>query len=86
MTAQNVIAEMPDRDVEAIRDILEGWKADGNENPLLPMDVDIDGDGKTDAFGLDADGNVIVVSECDLDSTVYVSEGDDAILHEPEEA
>lgn len=66
-----------DEDHVAIQQILLQWKAEGNENPLLPMDVDIDGDGIVDSFGLDADDNVIVVSGTKLEDTVYVSEGDD---------
>ena len=64
-------------DVTTIRDILMQWKAEGVENPLLPADVDIDGDGIVDSFGLDADNNVIIVSGAKLDDTVYFSEGDD---------
>ena len=66
-----------DEDHVAIQQILLQWKAEGNENPLLPMDVDIDGDGIVDSFGLDADDNVIVVNSTKLEDTVYVSEGDD---------
>ena len=66
-----------DEDHVAIQQILLQWKAEGNENPLLPMDVDIDGDGIVDSFGLDADDNVIVVNSTKLEDTVYVSEDDD---------
>lgn len=66
-----------EEDVTTIRDILLQWKAEGVENPLLPADVDIDGDGIVDSFGLDENDNVIIVSGAKLEDTVYVSEGDD---------
>ena len=69
--------ELSVEDAEAIKGILIAWKDDGVENPLLPMDVDVDGDGIVDSWGLDGDGNVVVVSGTHLDDTVYVSEGDD---------
>src|SRR5690606_16017995 len=51
-----------DEDAAAIKAILLQWKSEGNPNPLLPADVDIDGDGIVDSFGLDENDNVIVVS------------------------
>lgn len=66
-----------DEDREVIKGILLQWKAEGNPNPLLPADVDIDGDGIVDSFGLDENDNVIVVSGTALEDTVYISEGDD---------
>jgi len=69
--------ELSVEDAEAIKGILIAWQDDGVENPLLPMDVDVDGDGIVDSWGLDGDGNVVVVSGTHLDDTVYVSEGDD---------
>lgn len=64
-------------DHDAIKGILLAERANGNANPLLPMDVDINGDGIVDSFGLDAEGNVTVVLATGLDQTLYVSEGDD---------
>ena len=66
-----------EEDVSAIRDILLQWKREGNPNPLLPSDVDIDGDGVADSFGLDENDQVILVRNVPLEETVYVSEGDD---------
>ena len=65
-----------DEDVAAIKAILLQWKSEGNPNPLLPADVDIDGDGIVDSFGLDENNNVIVVSDTKLEDTVYVAEGE----------
>ena len=69
-----------EEDQAAIKSILLQWKEEGNPNPLLPMDVDIDGDGIVDSFGLDENDEVIVVSGAKLEDTVYVSEGDDVDL------
>lgn len=65
-----------DEDAAAIKVILLQWKSEGNPNPLLPADVDIDGDGIVDSFGLDENNNVIVVSGTKLEDTVYVAEGE----------
>lgn len=65
-----------DEDAAAIKAILLQWKSEGNPNPLLPADVDIDGDGIVDSFGLDENNNVIVVSDTKLEDTVYVAEGE----------
>ena len=65
-----------DEDAAAIKAILLQWKTEGNPNPLLPADVDIDGDGIVDSFGLDENDNVIVVSDTKLEDTVYVAEGE----------
>ena len=64
-------------DLVTIKMILEGYKSEGVENPLLPMNVDIDGDGIADAYGLDEHGEVCIVSGVNLTDTVYVSNGDD---------
>ena len=65
-----------DEDAAAIKAILLQWKSEGNPNPLLPADVDIDGDGIVDSFGLDENNNVIVMSGTKLEDTVYVAEGE----------
>jgi len=69
--------ELSTEDREAIQGILNTWRASGVENPLLPMDVDVDGDGIVDSWGLDAFGNVVVVSGKHVSETVFESTGDD---------
>ena len=68
--------ELKAEDLEAIKQILISYKLDGVDNPLLPTDVDMDGDGIADAFGLDEEENVILVSGVSLDDTVYVATGE----------
>jgi len=77
---------LTDEDREAMRAALLAERAAGVAVPLIPADVDVDGDGIVDSFGLDENDEVIVVSGVALEHTVYVSEGDDAIAHLPEEA
>lgn len=67
-----------DEDLIAIKSILLQWKSEGIPNPLLPADVDIDGDGIVDSFGLDVDENVIVVPGAKLEDTVFESTGDES--------
>ena len=63
----------------SIRSILLAERARGIANPLLPADVDIDGDGIVDSFGLDAFGNVVVVPGVKLKNTVFRSDGEDVM-------
>lgn len=70
---------LADEDRAEIKAILTHWRESGVENPLLPADVDLDGDGIVDSFGLDADGEVIVVSG-NIADTVYAAEGEDVHL------
>lgn len=62
-------------DREAIRSILQAERDAGNPLPLLPADVDLDGDEICDAFGLDAFGQVCVVPGVRLAGTLYESTG-----------
>ena len=68
---------MTREDRDAIKQVLLMYRAEGNPNPLLPADVDLDGDGIVDSFGLDENDEVVVVRGRKLDETVYVSDGDD---------
>lgn len=68
---------LTDDDREAIRLLLIAERERGTPHPLLPADVDLDGDGICDAFGLDENDQVIVVPGSPLERTVYLSEGDD---------
>lgn len=63
-------------DREVIRQILTAERERGNQNPLLPADVDLDGDGIADSFGLDDAGEVILVPGVQLTDTLYVAEGE----------
>lgn len=80
-TANSAAAQLNREDYTAIRQILLQWKSEGVKNPLLPSDVDTDGDGIVDSYGLDANDNVILVRGASLDDTVYLSEGDDVTWH-----
>ena len=69
--------ELATEDRECIRGILQAQAQAGSERPLLALDVDVDGDGIVDAWGLDEAGEVVLVSGVNLADTDYVSEGDD---------
>lgn len=64
-------------DRDAIKAVLLMYRREGEPNPLLPADVDLDGDGIVDSFGLNENDEVVVVRGKKLEETVYVSEGDD---------
>lgn len=63
-------------DKEGLKAALTAWKAEGVERPLIPIDVDVNGDGKADAFGLDEDGELVIVTDVDVATTVYESTGE----------
>lgn|GEM_PF-3559312 len=69
------------KDRKAIRKVLLAERAAGVATPLLPADVDLDGDGIVDSFGLDEHDEVIVVSGVALEQTLFESVGEP-----PEEA
>lgn len=69
--------EMPAEDFTAVVSALLGWKAEGVENPMIPIDADVDGDGTADAYGLDAFGRLAYVSGAALDDTTIESTGGD---------
>jgi len=71
------ITQIPEEDRVALKAALQTHIDAGEENPMIPLDVDLDGDGKADAIGLDENGELTVFSGVDLEETVYVSEGDD---------
>jgi len=71
------ISALPDEDKAAIKAALLQWKKDGNENPLLPLDQDLNGDGITDAFGLDDKGELILVPGVEHADTVSVANAPD---------
>lgn len=76
---------LTDLDRQVLRSALLAERADGVTNPLIPMDVDVTGDGVVDAWGLDGNDELVVVEGVALAGTTYVSEGDDVILSESEE-
>jgi hypothetical protein len=53
---------------------LRQWRDEGNPNPLIPTDVDVDGDGVVDAFGLDDAGQLVYVSGASLADTVMTAD------------
>ena len=71
------LIDMPDEDRAAIRDALLAWKADGVAAPLIPLNVDLDGDGVFDTLGLDENDELVLVSGVALSATVYQSTGDE---------
>lgn len=80
MTDVNLTQE----DYDATLAILFAERAAGNPNPLLPMDVDVDGDGLADSFGLDENDRVVIVTGTKLEDTLFESDGDDLDFTQPE--
>lgn len=69
------IRELTDEDRATLTQSLLDRQAEGVERPLIPLNVDIDGDGIVDAFGLDAFGSLVLVSGVDIADTVAESDG-----------
>jgi hypothetical protein len=64
------------KDRKAIRAMLLAERANGVAVPLLPADVDMDGDGIVDSFGLDEHDEVVIVSGVALEHTLFESVGE----------
>ena len=62
-------------DAEVIRAALLGWQADGVANPKIVVGRDVDGDGVDDFYGLDAFGNLTLLSGVTVEDTVSESTG-----------
>jgi hypothetical protein len=77
--ARVYLENLSDDDKAVLKSSLERWKAEGVEKPLIPTDYDVDGDGKTDSFGLNDAGELTVIFGATYDDTVAVSEGDEAV-------
>lgn len=68
---------MTEADKAQVKEILLAEKQAGNDNPMLPMNVDLDGDGIADAIGLNENGELVVIPGVAIEETVYESDGDD---------
>ena len=71
-----LIDSLPAKDREELESILQDMVAQGAQNPLIPMDVDSDGNGIVDAWGLNSFGKLTLVSGVKLENTVYRSTGE----------
>ena len=60
----------------AIQAALLHWRAEGQAKPVMPVYADLDGDGIADYWGLDDDGELIVVSGDQLGDYTAVNELD----------
>lgn len=68
--------DLPRDDQLALVAALRVWQGEGNENPMIPCDMDADGDGSTDAYGLGALGELVYVTGASLGDTVFEATGD----------
>jgi len=71
----NYLDTIPPADQEQIKASLLQWQEEGQENPMIPLDGDVDGDGVADAFALDSFGNLVIVPAVPVADTVSVSTG-----------
>lgn len=76
-TTANPASTLTREDYNAIRDVLLAYRKEGVVKPLLPTDVDLDGDGTVDSYGLNENDELIFVTGIPLEETVYVSDGND---------
>ncbi len=71
---------MTDEDREVLRASLLAERAAGVEHPLIAIDVDVDGDGICDSFGLDDDDQLVVVPGVAIGATTYEADEDVAVI------
>lgn len=67
--------DLPREDYHALRNALLEWRDAGEPNPVIPHDVDLDGDGVVDGFGLDENDDLVYVKGVALGDTVSESTG-----------
>lgn len=67
--------EVSAEDRAQLVECLKTWQKEGTQNPMIPVDYDVDGDGSVDAFGLGPFGELVYVSGATVRDTVYVSTG-----------
>ncbi|QWY83815.1 hypothetical protein SEA_PERMAG_27 [Microbacterium phage PermaG] len=77
-------ADLPEADREQLLLCLKRWKAEGQTNPMIPCDIDVDGDGTTDAYALGPFGDLVYVRGALIGDTVYESTGDGFENTEPD--
>lgn len=70
-----VLALLSPADKAALTDALKAYQDDGVSNPKIPLDYDIDGDGKADAWALDTFGRLTLVTVESVEDTVFVADG-----------
>jgi hypothetical protein len=52
---------LTEEDKAELKAALLTWRNDGVANPKIPLDYDVDGDGIADAYGLDANDELILI-------------------------
>lgn len=67
-------ADLSRADQAQLKASLVRWKIDGQDNPLIPCDVDVDGDGTADAYGLVNDV-LVYITGVTIGTTVYEADG-----------
>lgn len=75
MIREVTTADLPEEDIAQLTACLLQWKRDGQNNPMIPCDADVDGDGLADAFALNGFGKLVFVSGVALGDTVYKADG-----------
>jgi hypothetical protein len=68
---------LSDEEKDVLRGSLLGWRFEGGvKHPLIPLGIDVTGDGLSDAFGLDENDELILVTDVPVSATVSVSDGE----------
>lgn len=68
--------DLAEEDRAALRAALLAHRAEGVQSPQIPLNFDIDGDGRTDAWALDETDNVVLVPHIPVTETTFVADGD----------
>lgn len=68
---------LSDADRAEIRGVLLAQRAAGVECPMLPADVDVNGDGTADCYALDNLDDVVILPSVPIGDSLYESRGDD---------
>lgn len=74
--ADALASVLSEEDREALRQALLAWRDGGTSDPIMPVYLDVDGDGTPDFVRLDANDELTLVSGVAIEDSVSVSEGE----------
>lgn len=74
-TKEEVLAGVTDADRQELTAALKAWSDAGVADAKIPLGYDVEGDGKADAWALDANGQLTLIDVDDIEQTVAMSDG-----------
>lgn len=74
--ADALASMLSEEDREGLRQALLAWRDGGTPDPIMPIYLDVDGDGTPDFVRLSGTGELTLVSGVTIEDSVAVPEGE----------